>query len=95
MANAAFSALALHATGRGTAAATKYAILGSLGDIPVSYMTAFDGWAHDRWGAGGMLNAEAWLGIAAVCLGLLALWRMGSEKSANRESHIEKRPSLE
>ena len=76
VANAAFTALALYATGRGTAAATKYALLGSLGNIPVSYMTAFDGFAHDRWGAGGMLNAESWLGVAAVGLGLFALWKI-------------------
>jgi hypothetical protein len=52
--NAAFSAVLLHVTGRG-AAATKYALRGSLGNLPVSYMTAFDGWAHDRFGAAGML----------------------------------------
>ncbi len=76
VANAAFSALALHATGRSTAAATKYALLGSLGNLPVSYMTAFDGWAYDRWSAAGMLNAEALLGVVCVALGLAALWRI-------------------
>jgi MFS transporter, PAT family, beta-lactamase induction signal transducer AmpG len=48
----AFSALVLHAVAK---SATKYSILISLGNIPVSYMTAFDGFAHDRWGSGGML----------------------------------------
>jgi MFS family permease len=72
LANAAFSALLLHGIGRG-AAATKYAILSSIGNVPVSYMTAFDGWTHDRWGASGMLNAEALLGLAFVPIGLFAL----------------------
>ena len=71
--NAAFTAVALHVTGRG-AAATKYAFLGSLGNLPVSYMTAFDGWAHDRFGAAGMLRAEALLGAVCVALGVAALW---------------------
>src|SRR5262249_58191401 len=43
LAYAAFTALVLHAIGRG-AAATKFGILASLGNVPVSYMTAFDGW---------------------------------------------------
>jgi predicted MFS family arabinose efflux permease len=77
MANASFSALVLNAIGRG-AASTKYAIMGSLGNIPCVYMTAFDGWAYDRWHASGMLNAEAWISIACVGLGLLALWNVNA-----------------
>lgn len=69
----AFSALALHV---GAESATKYAILISLGNIPVAYMTAFLGFAHDRWGSGGMLIAEALLGVTVAALGLSALWRM-------------------
>jgi MFS family permease len=75
MANASFSALVLNAIGRG-AASTKYAIMSSLGNIPCVYMTAFDGWAYDRWHASGMLNAEAWISIGCVGLGLLALWKV-------------------
>ena len=69
---AAFSALLLYVVRRG-AASTKYATLSSLGNLPTTYMTAFDGWAHDRYGAGGMLNAEAVLGLGSVTLGLAAL----------------------
>jgi MFS family permease len=69
---ASFSALLLHAVGRG-AASTKYATLSSLGNFPTSYMTAFDGWMHDRAGAGGMLNGEAALGLGFIALGLAAL----------------------
>ncbi|HEX4517686.1 MAG TPA: hypothetical protein VH054_29285, partial [Polyangiaceae bacterium] len=55
------------------AASTKYATLGSLGNLPTTYMTAFDGWAHDRYGAGGMLNAEALIGAGSVAIGLVWL----------------------
>jgi hypothetical protein len=44
VAYAAFSAVVLFAIGRG-AASTKYATLSSLGNLPVVYMTAADGWA--------------------------------------------------
>ena len=74
-ANAAYSALVLYATGRG-AASTKYAVLSSLGNVPNVYMTAFDGWAHDRWGAAGMLNAEALAGVLCIAIGLTALWKI-------------------
>jgi MFS transporter, PAT family, beta-lactamase induction signal transducer AmpG len=77
-ANAAFCALALFVVGRNSAP-TKYAVLISLGNLPISYMTLFDGFAHDRWGTGGMLNAEALLGIVCVGLGLWALWHIRSQ----------------
>ena len=73
MANASFSALVLNAIGRG-AASTKYAILSSLGNVPCVYMTAFDGWAYDRWRAAGMLNAEAGITAGFIVAGLAALW---------------------
>jgi MFS transporter, PAT family, beta-lactamase induction signal transducer AmpG len=62
---AAFSAVALEAIGRG-AAATKYSLFASLSNMPIGYMTAVDGWAVARWGAGGMLHVEAAVGILAV-----------------------------
>jgi predicted MFS family arabinose efflux permease len=62
---AAFSAVTLEAIGRG-AAATKYNLYASLSNMPIGYMTAIDGWAAARWGAGGMLNVEAVVAIAAV-----------------------------
>ena len=55
VAYAAFSAVVLFAIGRG-AASTKYATLSSLGNLPVIYMTAVNGWAHDRFGTAGMLH---------------------------------------
>jgi PAT family beta-lactamase induction signal transducer AmpG len=76
VANAGFSAIVLHVIGRGAASA-KYAILVSLGNVPLVYMTAFDGWMHDRAGAGGMLDAEAAIGAVCVVLGLAAVWKAG------------------
>jgi MFS transporter, PAT family, beta-lactamase induction signal transducer AmpG len=73
-ANAAFSALVLRVIGR-TAAATKYAILSSLGNIPLSYMTAFDGFMHDHSGTANMLYTEAFLGFISVAVGVVAIWR--------------------
>ena len=65
--NAAFSALLLSTIGRG-AAASKCAIIGSMANVPISYMTAFDGWVHDRWGSLVMLVTEA-----AICVLLIVV----------------------
>jgi hypothetical protein len=71
----AYSALILHIIGRG-AAATKYAALGSLGNLPVAYTTALNGWVHDRSGVGAMLATEAGLGVVCVFLGVWALSKL-------------------
>ncbi len=65
LAYAGFSAVALEAIGRG-AAATKYSLFASLSNMPIGYMTAVDGWAETRWGAGGMLHTEAAIAVLAV-----------------------------
>ena len=72
IAYAAFSAIVLLAIGRG-AASTKYATLSSLGNLPVVYMTASDGWVHDRYGTAWMLYYEALIAIACIILGLAVL----------------------
>jgi len=72
LAYAAFSAVVLFAIGRG-AASTKYATLSSLGNLPVIYMTAFDGWVHDHFGTAWMLHAEALAGILFTIIALLVL----------------------
>jgi MFS transporter, PAT family, beta-lactamase induction signal transducer AmpG len=74
---AAYSALVVHAIGRGVAS-TKYALCQSLGNIPVAYMTAFNGWVHDRFGGVWMLNAEALLALAFVAAGLFALQQINA-----------------
>jgi PAT family beta-lactamase induction signal transducer AmpG len=62
---AGFSAVVLEAIGLG-AAATKYNLFASLSNIPIGYMTAVNGWAAARWGAGGMLYIEAVVGVLAL-----------------------------
>jgi hypothetical protein len=68
---AGFTAFVLEAIGKG-AAATKYNVYASLSNMPIYYMTNVDGWAHDRWGSGGMLYTEATLcvlgGVAFLAL---------------------------
>jgi MFS transporter, PAT family, beta-lactamase induction signal transducer AmpG len=65
MSYAAFGAVVLEAIGTG-AAATKYNLLAAIANMPITYQAMIDGWAHDKWGAGGMLAAEALAGVAAV-----------------------------
>lgn len=72
MAYAAFSAVVLLAIGRG-AASTKYATLSSLGNLPVVYMTASNGWIHDRFGTAWMLHWEALVAIVCIALALVVL----------------------
>lgn len=67
IAYAAFSAVVLHAIGKGLAA-TKYALLSSFGNISPVYMTAFNGWVYDGYGIKTMLLAETVLGIAFVII---------------------------
>jgi MFS transporter, PAT family, beta-lactamase induction signal transducer AmpG len=67
LAYAAFSAVVLEAIGLG-AAATKYSLFASLSNMPIQYMTLVNGWAHTRWGTGGMLLTEALVGVVAVLL---------------------------
>jgi predicted MFS family arabinose efflux permease len=81
MAYAAFSAVVLLAIGRG-AASTKYATLSSLGNLPVVYMTALDGWVHDRFGAAWMLYTEALVAIVCVVLALFVLRKINPPRRA-------------
>jgi PAT family beta-lactamase induction signal transducer AmpG len=62
---AGFSAVVLEAIGLG-AAATKYNLYASLSNMPIAYMTVVEGWAHTRWGAGGLLNIEAAIAVLAI-----------------------------
>ena len=55
---AAFGAVVLEAIGRG-AAATKYNVLAGIANAPILYLTLIDGWAQTRWGATGLLTADA------------------------------------
>ncbi|HEY1437609.1 MAG TPA: MFS transporter [Casimicrobiaceae bacterium] len=62
---AGFTAVVLETIGLG-AAATKYNLYASLSNMPIAYMTLVDGWAHTRWGAAGLLNVEAAIGVVGI-----------------------------
>jgi PAT family beta-lactamase induction signal transducer AmpG len=62
---AAFSAVTLEAIGLG-AAATKYNLYASLSNIPITYMTALEGTARDRWGTNGFLYFEGIMTVVSV-----------------------------
>lgn len=78
-ATAAFSAIVLLAMGQGLAS-TKYALLSSLSNIPVVYMTAFDGWLYDKYGIRTMLLGEALLGLVFILLFLIVLSRVPPDR---------------
>jgi PAT family beta-lactamase induction signal transducer AmpG len=75
LAYAAFSAIVLVAIGRG-AASTKYAALSSLGNLPVVYMTALDGWVHDKYGTSWMLHFDALSGIVCIVVAMFVLQKI-------------------
>ena len=75
MCDAAFSALILGAVGR-RAAATKFIVISSIGNVPALYMTALSGWVHDRAGTTRMLEVEALVAVTCLGLGALALRRL-------------------
>ncbi len=77
--NAAFTFVVLFAIGNKNAS-TKYALLSSLGNIPVVYMTAFDGWMHDRYNSQWMLFMEAALCLLFVFVCIAILTKMKSRK---------------
>ena len=77
--NAAFTSVILFAIGKRNVA-TKYSLLASLGNLPVVYMTAFDGWAHDKYNSKYMLLAEAAAGILFVIIFFIILKIMMNKK---------------
>ena len=64
---ASFTAVVLEAIGRG-AAATQYNIYACLSNLPLLYMTYFEGKAYDRWHANGLLLSDALSGVAGVAV---------------------------
>ena len=64
---AAYSAVVLEVIGRG-AAATKFNLMASVANVPVTIMPWFDGLMHDRHGTNAMFYGEAGLSVAAAVL---------------------------
>lgn len=64
---AGFTSFTLEAIGKG-AVATKYNVFASFSYIPIYFMLYIDEWAHKKWGAFGMLNIEAVMGLFGIFL---------------------------
>lgn len=54
----AYAAVVFETIGRG-AAGTKSNLISGISNVPLIYAGIFDGWAHDRWGATGLLYVDA------------------------------------
>lgn len=76
---AAFSAIILHAIGEGLAS-TKYALLSSIGNIPLAIMTALVGRLHDSNGVKIMLWGETFIGLGFIFISVLVLYILRSRK---------------
>lgn len=76
---ASFSAIVLHAIGKGLAS-TKYAVISSFGNIPVVGMTSLVGWLHDAKGVKMMLLGETFIGIGFILACVLAMYVLQSRK---------------
>jgi hypothetical protein len=70
----------LFAIGRG-AASTKDAALSPLGNVPVVYMTSVDGWVHDCFGTGWMLQTDAISAIVFVVVALFVLHKINAARA--------------
>lgn len=58
-----FTAVVLEFLGdSGKSGSGRYSIINSLGNVPVLYMIALDGWGGDKWGARGLAGTECVLG---------------------------------
>ena len=63
----AYSAVVLEVIGRG-AAATKFNLMASVANVPVTFMPIVDGTLHDRHGTNAMFYGEAVLSVAAAVI---------------------------
>jgi PAT family beta-lactamase induction signal transducer AmpG len=71
-----FTAVVLEFLGHsGKSGSGRYSIINSLGNVPVLYMLALDGWGGDKWGARGLAGTEAVVGGVGGAL-LLAYFLM-------------------
>jgi len=79
MMNAVFTSTLLFASGKKNAA-TKFSVLVSLGNLPFVYMTAVDGWVHDKHSSKYMLLNEAALCLLSVLICIIILKWMQAKK---------------
>jgi MFS family permease len=83
MVNAAFSAMALFATGK-KAAATKYSLLSSISNLPIVFIISLDGWAHDHGGSKFMLVIESFSGLFFIIICIVILKWMNGKNMLNK-----------
>jgi len=67
-----YTGLVLYAIGTNHVA-TKYSLLGSLGNLPIVLMTSFNGWMHDKYDSKMMLIAESIIGITLTIIFMIIL----------------------
>jgi PAT family beta-lactamase induction signal transducer AmpG len=80
-ATAMFTAVILEFLGRsGKSGSGRYSIINSLGNVPVVYMTAMDGWGDKSWGARGLAGTEAVMGAVGAVVLLAWFLSKGREK---------------
>jgi PAT family beta-lactamase induction signal transducer AmpG len=82
--NGAYSAFNLEATGRG-AAASKFELYASASYLPMLLMTWVLGISYTKWGASGMLNVEAIIGVLAIAIFLSVYTVVRKSKSISVE----------
>jgi PAT family beta-lactamase induction signal transducer AmpG len=75
-----FTAVVLEFMGHsGKSGSGRYSIINSLGNVPVLYMIALDGWGGEKWGARGLAGTEAVVGaVGALTLLAYFLIRKGA-----------------
>lgn len=91
MAYTGFSAVVLEVIGHG-AAATKYTLFSSFANMPIAYMTLVAGWAHTRWGSGGMLITETVIVVLAV-FAFMAAAAFAGRRSNAADLHTAQGPA--
>jgi PAT family beta-lactamase induction signal transducer AmpG len=83
MAYAMFTAVVLEFLGSsGKSGSGRYSIINSMGNVPVVYMLALDGWGGNRWGVRGLAGTEAVMGAVGSVVLLAWFLTKGREKRA-------------
>jgi MFS transporter, PAT family, beta-lactamase induction signal transducer AmpG len=64
-----FTAVVLEFLGNsGKSGSGRYSIINSMGNVPVVYMLALDGWGGNRWGARGLSGTESVAGMVGASI---------------------------
>jgi PAT family beta-lactamase induction signal transducer AmpG len=82
-----FTAVALEFLGdSGKSGSGRYSIINSLGNVPVLYMIALDGWGGDKWGPRGLSGTEAVVGALGATVLLVYFLTQGSRGKPTPEA---------